>query len=65
MSQTQWNCEKCKATGVVDTPKGTDFYMAVAKIAKAHKDKSPDCKWDSWKVRVSLVDKVTEVKDTE
>lgn len=62
MSQTHWECEKCDAEGIIDTPKGTDFFTAVAAIAVAHRAKSPHCEWDSWKIKVSLVDEKSEAK---
>ena len=60
VTKTKWNCEKCKKSGTMITPVHVGFWSGYEQLKIEHRKISPDCKFDPFKIRVTLVDEKRE-----
>lgn len=54
IDQTEWNCETCGKSGHFDNI-GLDGWAGFQKVKEEHAKVSPNCQWDAFKIRVTLL----------
>ena len=54
-NKTQWHCEVCGKSGVIETQKGLDFWSGYWQLVDAHRKISPNCEFRAYQVKIAPV----------
>jgi len=59
--KTEWKCEHCEKSGIIEIPNETGFWEGLRMVAKAHKKASPSCDGSfTENIRVKLIEEKTQ-----